>query len=244
MFDLTGKRALITGASGGIGVAIAKALIAQGASCIVSGTRQEKLDALVAELGGAATGIAANLSERDSVEALAKASLEQGGIDILINNAGITRDTLAMRMKDEDWDAVMQVNLHAAFSLSRAMLRPMMKARAGRIINITSVVGTTGNPGQTNYSAAKAALVGMSKSLAQEVASRGITVNAIAPGFIETPMTEALSEDQKAAITTNIPSGTLGAPEDIAAAVCYLASTEARYITGQTLHVNGGMAMI
>ncbi len=244
MFDLTGKRALVTGATGGIGAAIAQALVDAGAHVVMSGTRQEKLDALAAELGSAVTPITANLSADDGADALAAAASEAGPIDILVNNAGITRDNLAMRMKDDEWDAVMQVNLKSVFKLTKGLMRGMMKARAGRIITITSVVGTTGNPGQANYAAAKAALVGMSKSLAQEVASRGITVNCVAPGFIETPMTAALTDDQKSAITKSIPSGDLGQPEDIAAAVLFLASDEARYVTGQTLHVNGGMAMI
>ncbi|WCL52789.1 3-oxoacyl-ACP reductase FabG [Gimibacter soli] len=245
MFDLTGKKALVTGATGGIGEAIAAALHAAGAEVAISGTRAEKLEELKAKLGDRVHVIPANLSDRASVDALATSAQEaMGGVDILVNNAGITRDGLAMRMKDDDWDSVMQVNLESAFRLSKAMLRPMMKARFGRIVNITSVVGVTGNPGQCNYAASKAGLIGMSKSLAQEVASRGITVNCVAPGFIVTPMTDALNDDQKKAITDGIPAGTLGTPEDIAAAVLYLASPESGYVTGQTLHVNGGMAMI
>lgn len=245
MFSLDGKKALVTGATGGIGEAIARGLHGAGAHVAVSGTRAEKLDALVADLGDRAVAVPANLSDRESVDGLAKAAADAvGGVDILVNNAGITRDGLAMRMKDEDWDQVVEVNLTSSMRLIRALLRGMMKARAGRIINITSIVGTTGNPGQMNYCAAKAGLTGMSKSLAQEVAGRGITVNCIAPGFIVTPMTDSLTDEQKAAITTNIPSGDLGKPEDIAAAVLYLASDEAGYVTGQTLHVNGGLAMI
>jgi len=244
MFDLGGKRALITGATGGIGAGIAAALQAAGAEIILSGTRAEKLEALAADMGGSVTTAPANLSADDGADTLAAAALKDGSVDILINNAGITRDNLAMRMKDDEWDAVMQVNLRSVFKLSKAVLRPMMKNRFGRIVTITSVVGTTGNPGQANYAAAKAGLVGMSKSLAQEVASRGITVNCIAPGFIETPMTDALTDDQKQAIVQNIPSGDLGKPSDIAGACVFLASSEARYITGQTLHVNGGLAMI
>jgi 3-oxoacyl-[acyl-carrier protein] reductase len=246
MFDLSGKKALITGATGGIGAAIATSLHAAGAEVAISGTRAEKLEALAKELGERVHVVAANLSDRESVDALVKAASDAlgGGIDILVNNAGITRDNLAMRMKEDEWDSVMQVNLESVFRLSKGVLRPMMKARFGRIINITSVVGVTGNPGQANYAASKAGVIGMSKSLAQEVASRGITVNCVAPGFITTPMTDALTDDQKSAITKNIPSGNLGKPEDIAASVLYLASVEAGYMTGQTLHVNGGMAMI
>jgi 3-oxoacyl-[acyl-carrier protein] reductase len=246
LFDLTGKTALVTGASGGIGGAIAKQLIGQGAKVALSGTRVEALEKLAAELGPNAVVTPANLSDRAAVEALAKdAEAKLGGqVDILVNNAGLTRDGLAMRMKDEDWQQVLDVNLTAAFVLSRAVMRGMMKARWGRIISITSVVGTTGNPGQANYAAAKAGLIGMSKSLAQELASRNITVNCVAPGFIATSMTEVLTDEQKAAISTKIPMGKMGVSEDIAAAVTYLASTEAGYVTGQTLHVNGGMAMI
>jgi 3-oxoacyl-[acyl-carrier protein] reductase len=246
MFDLTGKTALVTGASGGIGGAIAKALHGQGATVVLSGTRQEALDAVKAELGARAFTCLANLSDTASVEALPKKAEEAAGapIDILVNNAGITRDNLFMRMKDEEWDAVIAVNLTAAFRLSRAVLRGMMKKRWGRIIQITSVVGETGNPGQGNYAAAKAGLVGMSKSLAAEVASRNITVNCIAPGFIQTAMTEVLTEPQKQAIATRIPAGRMGTAAEIAAAVAFLASDEAAYMTGETLQINGGMAMI
>ena len=246
MFDLTGKTALITGASGGIGGAIAKALHGQGASVILSGTRAEALEQLKAELGGRAFVAQANLSDPASVEALPKAAEAAAGaaIDILVNNAGITRDNLFLRMKDEEWDQVIQVNLTAAFRLSRAVLRNMMKKRWGRIVQITSVVGATGNPGQGNYAAAKAGLVGMTKSLAAEVASRNITVNAVAPGFIQTAMTDVLTDQQKQAIATRIPLGRMGMPTEIAAAVVYLASEEAAYVTGETIHVNGGMAML
>ncbi len=246
MFDLTGKTALVTGASGGIGSAIAKTLIARGAKVAISGTRVEALEALAKELGENAVVVPANLASREAVEALAKDAEAKLGapIDILVNNAGLTRDQLAMRMKDDDWQQVLDVNLTAAFILSRAVMRGMMKARFGRIISITSVVGVTGNPGQANYAAAKAGLIGMSKSLAQELASRNITVNTVAPGFIATSMTDVLTDEQKAAINTKIPAGKMGTSDDIAAAVLYLASTEAGYVTGQTLHVNGGMAMI
>ena len=246
MFDLTGKTALVTGASGGIGGAIAKALHAQGATVVLSGTRAEALEALKAELGSRAFIAPANLSDIASVEALPKAAEEAAGagIDILVNNAGITRDNLFMRMKDDEWDQVIAVNLTAAFRLSRAVLRGMMKKRWGRIIQITSVVGATGNPGQGNYAAAKAGLVGMSKSLAAEVASRNITVNAVAPGFIQTAMTDVLTDQQKETISTRIPAGRMGMPEEIAAAVVYLASPEAAYVTGETIQVNGGMAML
>jgi 3-oxoacyl-[acyl-carrier protein] reductase len=246
MFDLTGKTALVTGASGGIGGAIAKALHGQGATVVLSGTRQEALDAVKAELGSRAFTVIANLSDTASVEAQPKKAEEAAGapIDILVNNAGITRDNLFMRMKDEEWDAVIAVNLTAAFRLSRAVLRGMMKKRWGRIIQITSVVGETGNPGQGNYAAAKAGLVGMSKSLAAEVASRNITVNCIAPGFIQTAMTEVLTEPQKEAIATRIPAGRMGTAAEIAAAAAFLASDEAAYMTGATLQINGGMAMI
>ncbi len=245
MFDLTGKSALVTGASGGIGGEIAKALHAAGAKVALSGTRVEPLQALAAELGERAFVCPANLSDPASVEALPKAAAEaMGGVDILVNNAGITRDNLFMRMSDEEWASVIDVNLTASFRLMRGVLRGMMKARWGRIVNITSVVGQTGNPGQGNYAAAKAGLVGMSKSLAYEVASRGITVNCVAPGFIATAMTDKLNDEQKAKILTQIPAGRMGAPEEIAAAVLYLASPEAGYVTGATLHVNGGMAMV
>ena len=245
MLDLTDKRALVTGASGGIGSAVAKALHAQGAAVALSGTRVEALEALAGELGDRAHAVPGDLSDAGGADALAGAAGEaMGGIDILINNAGLTRDNLAMRMKDEEWQAVIDVNLTASFRLARACLRGMMKARWGRIIGITSVVGVTGNPGQANYAASKAGMIGMSKSLAQEVASRGITVNCIAPGFIVTAMTGALTEEQQAQITARIPAGRLGEADDVAAAAVYLASGEAAYVTGQTLHINGGMAMI
>ena len=245
MFDLSGKSALVTGASGGIGGAIAKALHARGATVGLSGTRVEPLEKLKAELGERAHVLPADLGDPVAIEALLKsADAALGGIDILINNAGLTRDNLAMRMKDEDWQKVIDVNLTAGFRLARGAMRGMMKKRWGRIIGITSVVGVTGNPGQANYAAAKAGMIGMSKSLAQEVASRNITVNCVAPGFIETQMTGALNEDQKARIMTAIPAGRLGQSDEIAAAVVYLASPEAAYVTGQTIHVNGGMAMI
>ena len=245
MFDLGGKSALVTGASGGIGGAIAKALHARGASVGLSGTRVEPLEKLKAELGERAHVLPADLGDPAAIEALLKAAdAALGGIDILINNAGLTRDNLALRMKDEDWQKVIDVNLTAGFRLARGAMRGMMKKRWGRIIGITSVVGVTGNPGQANYAAAKAGMIGMSKSLAQEVASRGITVNCVAPGFIETQMTGALNEEQKARILTAVPAGRLGQSDEIAAAVVYLASPEAAYVTGQTLHVNGGMAMI
>jgi len=245
MFDLSGKSALVTGASGGIGGAIAKALHVRGATVGLSGTRTEPLEKLKAELGERAHVLPADLSDPAAIETLLKsADAALGGIDILINNAGLTRDNLAMRMKDEDWQKVIDVNLTAGFRLARGAMRGMMKKRWGRIIGITSVVGVTGNPGQANYAAAKAGMIGMSKSLAQEVASRGITVNCVAPGFIETQMTGALNDDQKARIMTAIPAGRLGQSDEIAAAVVYLASQEAAYVTGQTIHVNGGMAML
>ena len=246
MFDLTGKTALVTGATGGIGGAIAKALHEQGATVVLTGTRTEVLEQVRAGLGAKAFAVTSNLADAASLEALPKAAEAAAGapIDILVNNAGITRDNLFLRMKDEEWDQVIAVNLTAAFKLSRAMLRGMMKKRWGRIISITSVVGATGNPGQGNYAAAKAGLVGMTKSLAAEVASRNITVNCVAPGFVVTPMTDALTEDQKKALFERIPVGRFGTPLDIAAAVVYLASDEAGYVTGQTLHANGGMAMI
>ncbi|KFE36351.1 3-oxoacyl-ACP reductase FabG [Thioclava atlantica] len=245
MFDLKGKCALVTGASGGIGAEIARALHAGGAVVALSGTRVEPLEALAAELGEGAHVCPANLGDPASVEALPKAALEaMGGLDILVNNAGITRDGLLMRMSDEDWQSVIDVNLTSAVRLMRGVLRGMMKARWGRIINITSIVGQSGNPGQVNYAAAKAGLVGASKSLAQEVASRGITVNCVAPGFIQTAMTDKLNDDQKAALLTQIPTGRMGTPEEIAAAVRYLASPEAGYVTGSVLHVNGGMTMV
>jgi len=245
MFNLTGKSALVTGASGGIGVAIAKALHAQGATVGLSGTRTDALEAVKAELGARAHVLPCNLSDTAAVDELPKqAEAAMGSLDILVNNAGITRDNLFMRMKDEEFEQVLRVNLGAAFRLMRGSLRGMMKKRWGRIISITSVVGVTGNPGQGNYAAAKAGLIGMSKSLAQEVASRNITVNCVAPGFIATAMTDALTEDQKAALMPRIPMGRMGTGGDIAAAAVYLASDEAGYVTGQTLHVNGGMAMI
>lgn len=246
MFDLSGKTALVTGASGGIGSAIAKALAAQGAIVALSGTRIEALEKVASEIGERARLAPGNLADAAATETLFKtAETALGGqVDILVNNAGLTRDGLAMRMKDEDWQAVLDVNLTAAFRLCRASLRGMMKKRWGRIVSITSVVGATGNPGQANYAASKAGLVGLSKALAAEVASRGITVNCVAPGFITTAMTDALTEDQKTRITEGIPAGRLGTVEDIAAAVVYLASAEAGYVTGATLHVNGGMAML
>jgi 3-oxoacyl-[acyl-carrier protein] reductase len=245
MFELSGKSALVTGASGGIGGAIARALHAQGATVGLSGTRVEPLETLKAELGARAHVLPADLGDPAAIEGLLKsADAALGGIDILVNNAGLTRDNLALRMKDEDWQKVIDVNLTAGFRLARGAMRGMMKKRWGRIIGITSVVGVTGNPGQANYAAAKAGMIGMSKSMAQEVASRGITVNCVAPGFIETQMTGALNDDQKARIMTAIPAGRLGQSDEIAAAVVYLASPEAAYVTGQTIHVNGGMAMI
>lgn len=245
MFDLKDKCALVTGASGGIGSAIAKALHAAGATVCLSGTRLSALEEVAAELGPRTHILACDLSKSDEVEALVgRAEAAMGKLDILVNNAGLTRDQLSMRMKDEDWQAVLDVNLTAPFRLSRAAMRGMMKRRHGRIINITSVVGATGNPGQANYVSAKAGLAGMSKSLAQEVASRGITINVVAPGFIATPMTDALTDAQKAKLTESIPLGRMGAPADIASAVVYLASDEAGWVTGATLHVNGGMAML
>ncbi|CAM3099645.1 3-oxoacyl-ACP reductase FabG [Paracoccus nototheniae] len=245
MFDLTGKTALVTGASGGIGGAIAHALHGAGATVALSGTREAPLRDLAASLGERAHVVVADLSDPASVLTLPKAAAEaMGSVDILVNNAGITRDNLFMRMSDDEWAQVLDVNLTSVFKLSRGVLRGMMKARWGRIVNITSVVGTTGNPGQGNYAAAKAGLVGMSKSLAYEVASRGITVNCVAPGFIATAMTDKLTDDQKGKILTQIPAGQMGRPEDIAAAVLYLASPSAGYVTGATLHVNGGMAMV
>jgi 3-oxoacyl-[acyl-carrier protein] reductase len=245
MFDLSGMTALVTGASGGIGSAIAQALAGQGARLAVSGSNAEKLEAFRSSLGGDHVALPANLSDGAAVDALVPQAVEAlGKLDILVNNAGVTRDNLAMRMKDEEWGDVIRVNLEAAFRLARAALKPMMRARHGRIISITSVVGTTGNPGQANYAASKAGLVGMSKALAQEVASRNITVNCIAPGFIRSAMTEVLPDAQKEALTTRIPAGKLGEGADIGAAAVYLASREAGYVTGQTIHVNGGMAMI
>ncbi len=244
MFDLSGKRALVTGASGAIGGAIARALHAQGAHVALSGTRRDALHALAGELGAHAYVTPCDLSDAEAVGGLmASAAEAAGAIDILVNNAGLTRDNLALRLKNEDWQTVLDVNLTAAFRLSRDALRPMMKQRWGRIINITSIVGLTGNPGQANYAASKAGMIGMAKSLAQEVASRGITVNCVAPGFIETPMTDALSEDQRQKLIQAIPSKRLGSAADVAACVVFLAGPEAAYMTGQTLHVNGGMAM-
>lgn len=243
MFDLTGRTALVTGASGGIGGAIARTLHARGARLALSGTRAEALEALAAELAGSIV-LPARLDVAEEVEALVPAVLDTlGGLDILVNNAGITRDGLAMRMKDEDWSTVLQVNLEAGFRLSRAALRPMMKARFGRIISISSVVGSMGNPGQANYAAAKAGLEGMTRSLAAEVASRGVTVNCVAPGFIRSAMTDALSDAQQAKMYERIPAGRFGEGSDVAAAVTWLASIEGGYVTGQTIHVNGGMLM-
>lgn len=245
MFDLSGQNALVTGASGGIGGAIARALHAQGATVLLAGTREAALKALAAELGERAHILTADLSQPDEPERLIKeAEAALGQIDILVNNAGITRDGLAMRMRDEDWQAVLDVNLTAGFRLIRAALRGMLRRRHGRIVSITSVVGVAGNPGQANYAASKAAMIGMSKSIAAEVATRGITVNCIAPGFITTAMTDALTDDQRARGTAAIPAGRFGAPEEIGAAAVYLASAEAGYVTGQTLHVNGGMVMV
>jgi len=245
MFDLTGKTALITGASGGIGGEIARALHGAGATVGLSGTRTEPLETLAAKLGDRAHVLPCNLSDPEAVAALPKQAAEaMGSVDILVNNAGITRDNLFMRMSDDEWQSVLDVNLTATFKLCKGVLRGMMKARWGRIVNISSVVGSTGNPGQGNYAAAKAGMVGMSKSLAHEVASRGVTVNAVAPGFIETAMTDKLTDDQKSAILTQIPSGRMGTPQEIAAAVLYLSSAEAGFVTGTTLHVNGGMAML
>ena len=245
MFDLTGKTALVTGASGGLGGAIARALHAQGAVVALSGTRREALDAVAAELGERVHVTPCDLSDSVSVEALVPAAeAAMGGLDVLVNNAGVTRDGLFLRMKDEDWETVLTVNLTSAFRLSRAVLKGMMKRRYGRIINITSIVGVKGNPGQANYAAAKAGMIGMSKSLAAEVATRGITVNCLAPGFIASPMTDTLNEKQREAILASVPIGRLGSGADIGAAAVYLASAEAAYVTGQTLHVNGGMSMI
>ncbi len=245
MFDLTGKTALVTGASGGLGGAIARALQAQGASVALSGTRRDALEGLAAELGQRAFVTPCDLSDSASVEALVPAAEKAlGSLDILVNNAGVTRDNLFMRMKDVEWDSVLAINLTAAFRLSRAVLKGMMKRRYGRIVNITSIVGVTGNPGQGNYAAAKAGMIGMSKALAAEVASRGITVNCIAPGFIASPMTDGLNDKQRESILASVPMGRLGASAEIGAAAVYLASLEASYVTGQTLHVNGGMAMI
>ena len=244
MFDLSGKNALVTGASGGIGGAIAKALHGAGASVALSGTRVEPLEALAADLGERAFVLPCNLSDAEAVDGLPKRATEvMGSVDLLINNAGITRDNIFMRMKDEEWSQVLDVNLTATMRLCRGVLRGMMKARWGRIVNIGSIVGSTGNPGQVNYAAAKAGLVGLSKSLAYEVANRGITVNTVSPGFIETAMTDKLTDDQKSAILGQVPAGRMGSAEEIGAAVLYLSSPEAAYVTGSTLHVNGGMAM-
>ena len=244
MFELTGRKALVTGATGGLGQAIARTLHAQGATVALSGTRPQALEALAAELGERAQPVAADLADRDSVEGLVPAAEAAiGPLDILVNNAGITRDNLFMRMKDEEWEQVLAVNLTAAFRLSRAAVKGMMRRRFGRIVNIGSVVGSTGNPGQGNYAAAKAGLVGLTKALAAEVASRGITVNCVAPGFISSPMTDALNEKQREGILTRVPAGRLGEGAEVAAACLYLSSAEAGYVTGHTLHVNGGMAM-
>ncbi|PIE07951.1 MAG: 3-oxoacyl-[acyl-carrier-protein] reductase [Rhodobacterales bacterium] len=245
MFDLTGKTALVTGASGGIGGAIARALHGAGAVVGLSGTREAPLQALAAELGDRAHVLPCNLSDPEAVDALPKQAIAaMGGVDILVNNAGITRDQVFMRMSDADWQSVIDVNLTATMRLCRGVMRPMMKARWGRIVNISSIVGATGNPGQANYAASKAGMVGLTKSIAHEVASRGITANCVAPGFIATAMTDKLTDDQKATINAQIPAARMGTPEEIAAAVLYLAAPEAAYVTGATLHVNGGMAML
>ncbi|HEU4497756.1 MAG TPA: 3-oxoacyl-[acyl-carrier-protein] reductase [Sphingomicrobium sp.] len=245
MFDLSGMTALVTGASGGLGSAIARSLAAQGARLALSGSNAAKLEAFARELGGDHVTLVCDLSNSEEVDQLVPRAVEAlgGRLDILVNNAGVTRDNLAMRMKDEEWDQVITINLEGAFRLMRAAMKPMMKARHGRIINITSVVGVTGNPGQANYVASKAGLIGMSKAFAQEVASRGITVNCVAPGFMTSAMTDALTDAQKEGILSKIPTGAMGSGDDIGAAVVYLASKEAGYVTGQTLHVNGGMAM-
>jgi 3-oxoacyl-[acyl-carrier protein] reductase len=245
MFDLSGRKALVTGASGGLGGAIVRAFHAQGATVALSGTRREALEALAASLGERTFVVPCDLADKAAVEALVPtAEAAMGGLDILVNNAGVTRDNLFMRMKDDEWDQVLAVNLTAAFRLSRASLKGMMRRRYGRIIGITSIVGVTGNPGQGNYAAAKAGMIGMSKALAAEVASRNITVNCIAPGFIASPMTDALNEKQRESILAQVPMGRLGEGADIGAAAVWLASLEAAYVTGQTLHINGGMAMI
>ncbi|MEO1310466.1 MAG: 3-oxoacyl-[acyl-carrier-protein] reductase [Pseudomonadota bacterium] len=251
MFDLTGKSALVTGATGGIGEAVARALYARGAAVALSGRRVEKLEALAADLGDRAVVAPCDLSDLAAVDALPKQAEEalgdkaaSGGLDILIANAGVTKDNIFMRMKVEEWDDVIATNLTSYFRLSKACLRGMMKRRFGRIVGVTSVVGVTGNPGQGNYAASKAGMIGMSKSLAQEVASRGVTVNCVAPGFIKTAMTDVLTEEQQSQILPRIPAGAMGAPDDVAAAIVYLSSGEGGYVTGQTLHVNGGMAMI
>jgi 3-oxoacyl-[acyl-carrier protein] reductase len=244
MFDLTGRTALVTGASAGIGAAVARAHPAQGAQVVVTGRRPEPLRALAQALGEGVTVHVADVADAGAADELMKAAEAAGGPDILVNNAGITRDNLALRLKDEDWEEVLRTNLTAAFRLSRAALRGMMRRRFGRIVNVTSVVAVTGNPGQANYAAAKAGMIGMTKSLAAEVAGRGITVNCVAPGFIETAMTAALDEGQRGRILERVPAGRLGTPEEVAAAVVYLAATEAGYVTGQTLHINGGLAMV
>lgn len=245
MFDLTGRKALVTGATGGIGEEIARALHKQGATVGLHGTRADKLEALASELGERVKLFPANLSDRDAVKALGQqAEAELEGVDILVNNAGITKDGLFVRMSDADWDAVLEVNLTAVFRLTRELTHPMMRRRSGRIINISSVVGVTGNPGQANYCATKAGLIGFSKSLAQEIATRGVTVNCVAPGFIESAMTDKLNDKQKEAIMAAIPAKRMGTGAEVASAVVYLASQEAAYVTGQTIHVNGGMAMI
>ena len=245
MFDLSGRTALVTGASGGLGTAIARALHQQGATLTLSGTRRDALETLASELGARVHVVPCDLADAAAVENLVPAAeAAMGGLDILVNNAGLTRDGLAMRMKDADWDLVLAVNLTAAFRLARAAVKSMLKRRYGRIIGITSVVGVTGNAGQANYAASKAGMIGFSKSLAREVAARNVTVNCVAPGFIESPMTDVLTEAQKTAILSTVPVGRLGGGADIGAAVVYLASSEAAYVTGETLHVNGGMAMI
>lgn len=246
MFDLKDKIALVTGASGGIGEEIAKALHASGATVVLHGTRTEKLEALASKFGERAFTVSANLAERGAAESLVDMAKELAGgpVSILVNNAGITRDGLLMRMKNKDWDDVLEINLTSSMILCRAAMRGMMKARSGRIISISSIVGVTGNPGQANYAASKAGMIGFSKSLAAEVASRGITVNVVAPGFIATPMTDSLDESQKSVLLTKVPAGRLGTPSEIAASVVFLASNEAAYVTGNTLHVNGGMAML
>ena len=245
MFDLNERRALVTGASGAIGAAIARTLHRQGAAVALSGTRVDALEALAAELGARAHVVPGDLGADDGAAAVAGAADSAlGGVDVLVNNAGLTRDTLALRMKDEDWQKVLDVNLTAAFRLIRTCLRGMMKGRWGRVVNITSVVGVTGNPGQANYAASKAGMIGMTKALAQEVASRGITVNCVAPGFIDTPMTADLGDEQRQRLLANIPAERLGTADDVAAAVAFLAADEAAYVTGQTLHVNGGLAMV
>ncbi len=245
MFELSDRRALVTGASGGIGSAITRALSAQGAQVAISGTREQVLEKLARSVGRGTVVLPADLADTNAVNGLVeKASDALGGLDILVNNAGITRDNLALRMKDEEWSEVLRIDLDVYFRLSRSALRGMTKQRFGRIVNVTSVVGVTGNPGQANYAAAKAGIIGMSKSLAQEIARRGVTVNCVAPGFIDTAMTQALNEDQKTRIVASIPAERLGSGDDVAACVAFLASDQAAYITGQTIHVNGGMVMV